>query len=39
MSRWRERLFALQLRSAASASRFFDLPSDQVVEVGSQITI
>ena len=39
MSRWRERLFALQLRSAASASRFFDLPSDQVVEVGSQISI
>jgi KUP system potassium uptake protein len=39
MSRWRERLFALLLRSAASASRFFDLPSDQVVEVGSQISI
>jgi KUP system potassium uptake protein len=39
MSRWRERLFAIQLRSSASASRFFDLPSDQVVEVGSQVTI
>jgi KUP system potassium uptake protein len=39
MSRWRERLFALQLRSAASAARFFRLPSDRVVEVGSQVEI
>jgi KUP system potassium uptake protein len=39
MARWRERLFALQLRSASSASRFFDLPSSQVVEVGSQVEI
>jgi KUP system potassium uptake protein len=39
MSNWRERLFALQLRSAASAARFFKLPVDRVVEVGSQVEI
>jgi K+ transporter len=27
------------LRTAASASRFFRLPPDQVVEVGSQVEI
>ncbi|MFV0315468.1 MAG: potassium transporter Kup [Microthrixaceae bacterium] len=39
MATWRERLFAVQLRSAAPASRFFGLPSAQVVEVGSQVEI
>lgn len=39
MAPWRERLFALMLRSAASASRFFRLPPSQVVEVGSQVEI
>ena len=39
MALWRERLFALMLRSAAPASRFFRLPPDQVVEVGSQVEI
>jgi len=39
MSNWRERLFALQLRSAASAARFFKLPTDRVIEVGSQVEI
>lgn len=39
MSNWRERLFALQLRSASSAARFFRLPPDRVVEVGSQVEI
>jgi KUP system potassium uptake protein len=39
MSNWRERLFALQLRTAASAARFFRLPTDRVVEVGSQVEI
>lgn len=39
MAQWRERLFAAQLRSAAPASRFFGLPSAQVVEVGSQVEI
>src|SRR5690606_5734354 len=39
MSNWRERLFALQLRSSASAARFFKLPPDRVVEVGSQVEL
>jgi KUP system potassium uptake protein len=39
MANWRERLFAVQLRSAASAARFFRLPADRVVEVGSQVEI
>ena len=39
MAPWRERLFAVMLRTAASASRFFRLPPDQVIEVGSQVEI
>ena len=39
MADWRERLFALQLRTSASAARFFRLPTDRVVEVGSQVEI
>lgn len=39
MAGWRERLFAFQLRSAAGAARFFRLPPDRVVEVGSQVQI
>ena len=39
MADWRERLFALQLRTAAGAARFFRLPADRVVEVGSQVEI
>jgi KUP system potassium uptake protein len=39
MALWRERLFSFMLRSSASASRFFRLPPDQVLEVGSQVEI
>ncbi|MFM7063642.1 MAG: potassium transporter Kup, partial [Actinomycetes bacterium] len=39
MAPWRERLFAVMLRTAASASRFFRLPPNQVIEVGSQVEI
>ena len=39
MALWRERLFALQLRSAASASRFYNLPATRVLEVGSHVEI
>ena len=39
MKPWRERLFAFMLRAAAPASRFFRLPPDQVVELGSQVEI
>jgi KUP system potassium uptake protein len=36
---WREQLFMLLANSALDATRFFKLPPDRVVEVGSQIEI
>ena len=37
--RWRRLLFAYLLRNAASAARYFQLPPNRVVELGSQIEI
>jgi KUP system potassium uptake protein len=39
MALWRERLFSWMLRNAASAMEFFRLPSNRVVELGSQVEI
>lgn len=39
MNIWAERLFVLLNRGADSASRFFNLPTDKVFEVGSQVEI
>lgn len=39
MHPWREQLFVLLDRGAASAARFFQLPPDQVVEVGTHVVI
>ena len=39
MHPWREELFVLLNRGAASASRFFKLPAEQVFEVGSHVEI
>jgi KUP system potassium uptake protein len=39
MMLWRERLFALMSRNASSATAFFCLPPDRVVEMGSQVEI
>ena len=39
MALWREKLFAWMLRNAASAMEFFRLPSNRVVELGSQLEI
>ncbi len=36
---WREKLFAWMLRNAVSAMEFFNLPTNRVVELGSQIEI
>jgi KUP system potassium uptake protein len=36
---WQETLFAMMERNAAHVSDFFSLPSDQVVEIGRQISI
>lgn len=39
MARWRENLFAWMTRNAVSAMDFFKIPSNRVVELGSQIEI
>ena len=39
MALWRERLFAFMSRNARSATLFFHLPPDRVVELGAQIEI
>src|SRR3569623_559580 len=36
---WRERLFAWMLRNAESAMEFFRLPTNRVVDLGSQVEI
>jgi KUP system potassium uptake protein len=36
---WQEALFAMMERNASHVSDFFSLPSDQVVEIGRQISI
>ena len=37
MPRWRKRIFILMSRNAQSATEFFGLPSNRVVELGAQI--
>ncbi|RJF92921.1 potassium transporter Kup [Sphingomonas cavernae] len=39
MALWRERLFAWMMRNAESAMDFFKLPTNRVVELGSQVEI
>ena len=39
MALWRERLFAWMTRSSESAMEFFKLPTNRVVELGSQLQI
>jgi KUP system potassium uptake protein len=39
MALWREKLFAWMLRNAASPMEFFRLPTNRVVELGSQLEI
>jgi KUP system potassium uptake protein len=39
MAPWRERLFAWMLKSSESAMEFFRLPTNRVVELGSQLQI
>ncbi|MES2338715.1 MAG: potassium transporter Kup [Pseudomonadota bacterium] len=39
MALWREHLFAWMLRNAESAMEFFRLPTNRVVELGSQVEI
>ena len=37
MARWRKKLFVLMAKNARSATEFFGLPSNRVVELGAQI--
>ncbi len=39
MAMWREKLFAWMIRNAESPMAFFNLPTNRVVELGSQIEI
>lgn len=39
MAVWREKIFAWMLRNAESAMEFFRLPTNRVVELGSQVEI
>jgi KUP system potassium uptake protein len=37
MARWRKKLFVIMSRNAQSATQFFGLPPNRVVELGAQI--
>ncbi|MEO0032983.1 MAG: hypothetical protein RIS94_2741 [Pseudomonadota bacterium] len=39
MAIWREKLFAWMIRNAESAMQFFHLPTNRVIELGSQLEI
>ncbi|WP_299328103.1 KUP/HAK/KT family potassium transporter [Parasphingopyxis sp.] len=39
MAPWREKLFAWMLRNAETAMQFFRLPTNRVIELGSQVEI
>ncbi|NNC71295.1 MAG: potassium transporter Kup, partial [Sphingomonadaceae bacterium] len=39
MAPWREKIFAWMLRNAESAMQFFRLPTNRVIELGSQVEI
>jgi KUP system potassium uptake protein len=39
MPRWRDRIFIGLAKSASDATDFFQIPTDRVVEVGTQVTV
>ena len=39
MARWRERIFGIMSNNARSATAFFNIPANRVVEMGAQIEI
>ena len=39
MAIWREHLFAWMMRNSSSASSFFSLPANQVIELGAQVEL
>lgn len=39
MSVWRDRIYIFLARNSVDATRYFRLPSDRIVEIGTQVTI
>ena len=39
MALWREKLFVAMFRNAGSATAFFQIPSNRVVELGTQVVL
>jgi len=39
LAKWRKRLFAVVSRNAPSATAFFDIPPNRVVELGAQLEL
>ena len=39
MAFWREKLFIAMFRNAGSATSYFKIPSNRVVELGSQVVL
>ena len=39
MPRWQEHLFIMLARSAQDATTYFKIPTDRVVEVGTQVAV
>jgi len=39
MPRWQDRLFITLARSANDATDYFQIPTDRVVEVGTQVNV
>jgi KUP system potassium uptake protein len=39
MALWRERLFATMARNAGSAVEYFNIPTNRVIELGTQVQI
>ncbi|RYZ77320.1 MAG: hypothetical protein EOP05_02220 [Proteobacteria bacterium] len=39
MAIWREHLFSFMSRNAQRATAFFNIPADQVIEVGIQVEL
>jgi KUP system potassium uptake protein len=37
MARWRKKLFVQMARNAEGAMRYFNIPTNRVIELGSQI--
>jgi KUP system potassium uptake protein len=39
MPRWQDKLFIFLARNSDDASRYFQIPTNRVVEIGTQVTV